>query len=135
MGRHSQSIRFSSLVRSAACAASLLSVQIDHCFACFLPNINEGIYQLEGNFLADLKEKGQEDRASRLSGSSQLGKGKQNIWPEVGILVCDVLILFVRCYCNSQTPGFFQLTAMLGNRNRCSHLSFDVVQNHLHLVA
>lgn len=52
------------------------------------------------------KKKAKMRDCKSLSGSSQLGKGKQNIWPEAGVLVSDVLIWFVRCSCNSQPPVF-----------------------------
>lgn len=49
--------------------------------------------------------------SKNLSGSSQLGKRKQNIWTEFGLLASDVLILFVWCYCNPQTSVFFNCCA------------------------
>lgn len=104
-GQHSWRILFSAGVRSATCSASLLSLLIDPCLASFLPNRTLGEGEGEWIFLMTSKKMPRED-SKNLSGSSQLGKRKQNIWAEEGILVSDVLILFVQYYCNPQTSIF-----------------------------
>lgn len=66
--------------------------------------------------------------------SSQLGKRKQNIWSEVSILASDVLILSVQCHCNSQIPVFLA-DCHSKEKKQMFPFVFDVVQNHLHLLA